>query len=59
MGETASASSDILKEAIVKLVEAGEIEVLGPAGGKRRRQDQVGDSDVMRPVRQMGLFRRR
>lgn len=54
-----AASSDILKEAIVKLVEASEVEVLGPEGGKRRRQDQVGDSDVLRPVRQMGLFRRR
>lgn len=49
----------ILKETIVKLVETGEVEVLGPAGGRRRRQDQVGDQDVMRPVRQMGLFRRR
>lgn len=56
-----AASSDILKEAIVKLIEEREIEVLGPEGGRRRRQDQVGDTDVLRPIlhQQLAMFPRR
>lgn len=54
-----AASSDILKAALVRLVDVSEVEIFGPEGGTRRRQDQVGDTDRLRLKKQITLFRGR
>lgn len=51
------ATSAIVKEVVLSLAQAGELEVRGAAGGAVRRKDVVSDDAIIVARRQLGLFR--
>ena len=53
---TSPASANIYRDALGKLIEYGEIEVISPDGAKRRSATRIHDSDQVIPPRQRRLF---
>lgn len=51
------ADSDKYKQALERLVETKDIEIITPTGGQRRKASTIGDQDLLVPSRQIGLFK--
>jgi len=53
---TSPADSDKYKQALERLVETKDIQIVSPTGGQRRKAGTISDQDMLVPSRQIGLF---